>query len=65
MRTKSFLNKQAIIVYKMWFHTSFFVPPKKFGYNGEEGKTKESSFTISGENKGKESNFTFTGEKKE
>lgn len=51
--------------YKMWFHTNFFTPPKKFGYNGEEGKAKESSFTISGENKVKESNFGFTGEKKE
>lgn len=49
----------------MWFHTNFFVPPKQFKFSGEEGKFKEGSFTISGENKAKESNFTFTGEKKE
>ena len=49
----------------MWFHTSFFVAPKQFKSNGEEGQFKESSFTISGENKVKESNFGFSGEKKE
>ncbi len=49
----------------MWFSTGFFVPPKQFKSNGEEGQIKESSFTISGENKGKETNFIFSGEKKE
>jgi len=49
----------------MWYHTNFFIPPKKFGYSTEESQTRESSFTISGEDKVKESNFSFNGEKKE
>lgn len=49
----------------MWFHTNWFIPPKKFGFNSEETQTRESSFTITGENKVKESSFTITGEKKE
>lgn len=36
----------------MWFHTNYFVPPKKFNVNGEADQTKETSFTISGEKKG-------------
>lgn len=49
----------------MWYHTNFFIPPKKFGYSIEESQTKEGSFTVSGENKIKDSSFTFSGEKKE
>ena len=49
----------------MWFHTNWFVPPKQFKYNGDEGGLKEGSFTISFENKIKDGSFTITGEKKD
>jgi len=35
----------------MWFHTNWFIPPKEFKMNGEEGQVKAASFTMSGEKK--------------
>jgi hypothetical protein len=37
----------------MWFCTNYFIPPKEFKSNGEEGTIKATSFTISGEKKEK------------
>jgi len=35
----------------MWFHTNFFIAPKNYLFNGEEGQVKDGSFTCSGEKK--------------
>jgi hypothetical protein len=35
----------------MWFNTNFFIPPKNYKFNGEEGQFKDTSFTFSGDKK--------------
>ncbi len=35
----------------MWFHTNFFVPPKEFGFSGDEATVQPTQFTFSGEKK--------------